>query len=134
MIKILYIFSIVGAIVGIFYGYSLMTIQDMSSADMQSALSMAGFANDDVMLGQIMSLSRMWPWFIVFNIVELAGLILMMRSNRIGLHLYAAAQVGLSALMIINFGVSASLVSIIWNVLWVVVYFRFFPAKEEAEM
>lgn len=134
MIKILYIFSIVGAIVGIFYGYSLMTIQDMSTADMQSALSMAGFANDDVMLGQIMSLSRMWPWFIVFNIVELVGLILMMRSNRIGLHFYAAAQVGLSALMIINFGVSASLVSIIWNVLWVVVYFRFFPAKEEAEM
>jgi len=64
--------------------------------------------------------------FLFFGI-EMIGVILMFRLNRIGFLLYSASQIGLAFVPPVfagfgQFGTSVLVATLIWNLIWVVLY------------
>ena len=96
----------------------------MPRADIESALAATGFGSEPQLVDQMLLLADMWPWFIAFNAIELVGVIMLLRKAYAGFHVYAASQVGLAGLMVISVGFSGALLSILWNALWVMLYFN----------
>ncbi len=129
---ILCIFSIIGSALGVFCGFGMMNVATMSAANIREMLAMTGMASDDQLVELIMAFASMGPWMIAFNILELAGVVLMIRARWIGFHLYTAAQIGLAGLLVISVGFSGSIVSILWNATWVLIYFRLIKSAEAA--
>ena len=129
---VLCVFSIIGSVLGIFYGFGMVNVASMSADNIREMLEMTGMGADDQMVSLIISFASMGPWLIVFNILELAGVIIMMRAKWIGFHLYTAAQIGLAGLLVISMGMSNSFASILWNALWVLIYFRLMKSAEAA--
>ena len=124
LLIILCVLSIIGASFGVFYGFGLAGIAAMPRADIESALAATGFGSEPQLVDQMLLLADMWPWFIAFNAIELVGVIMLLRKAYAGFHVYAASQVGLAGLMVISVGFSGALISILWNALWVMLYFN----------
>lgn len=124
------ILSIIAATFGIIYGFGLMGLATMSRSDLESALAATGFGTDSQMLDQMLTLVDLGPWFIVFNIIEIVGVVLLLRMLWPGFHVYAASQIGLAGLMVIAVGFAGALVSIMWNAAWVLIYFNLFRRAE----
>ena len=64
--------------------------------------------------------------FLFFGI-EMIGVILMFRINRIGFVLYIASQVGLAFIPAVfggfsQFGIAILVITLIWNLIWVFIY------------
>lgn len=116
------VLSLIGAAFGIFYGFGLIGVSAMSRADIEGALSAAGFADDGQIVEQMLLLSDLGPWFVVFNIIEIVGVVLVLRKLWAGFHVYTVSQIGLAGLMVIAVGFSGALVSILWNAAWVLIY------------
>jgi hypothetical protein len=74
--------------------------------------------------------------FLFFGI-QLIGVFLMFRLNRVGFALYAAAQIGLAFVPAVfggfsRFGTAVLIVTLIWNAIWVVMYatqLKHFPKR-----
>lgn len=124
------ILSIIAATFGVMYGFGLIGLASLTRSDLESALEATGFGSDSQMLDQMFTLVDLGPWFIVFNIIEIVGVVLLMRMLWPGFHIYAASQIGLAGLMVIAVGFAGALVSIMWNAAWVLIYFNLFRRAE----
>lgn len=118
------ILSFIGATCGIFYGFGLVGVSAMSHTDIQNALAAAGLGGEGQLIEQMQTLIALGPWFIVFNIIEIVGVVLVLRRLWAGFHVYAVSQIGLAGLMVISVGFSGALVSIMWNAAWVLIYYN----------
>lgn len=129
---VLCVLSIIAATIGIFYGFGMSGMAAMSRADIENALSMAGFGDQPELVDQMLTLADLGPWFVVFNIVEIIGVVLIMRGLWMGFHVYTASQIGLVGLLVIAVGLAASVVSIMWNLAWVMLYYNLMRRAEIA--
>ncbi len=108
----------------------LSSLAAVSEAELSQSLSMFGMESNAQMIDQMVTLIELGPLFIVFNIVEVVGVIMVMRGNNVGFHIYAASQIGLAGLMVITSGWAGSMLYILWNALWVMLYKRVMKSAE----
>ncbi len=127
---ILCVLSLIGSFGGILYGMGLSSLAAVSEAELSQSLSMFGMESNAQMIDQMVTLIELGPLFIVFNIVEVVGVIMVMRGNNVGFHIYAASQIGLAGLMVITSGWAGSMLYILWNALWVMLYKRVMKSAE----
>lgn len=130
LLLILCILSLIGSLGGILYGMGLSSLAAVSSAELSKSLAMFGMESNTEMINQMTTLIELGPLFIVFNIVELTGVIMIMRGNGIGFHIYAASQIGLAGLMVITSGWAGAMLYILWNAFWVMTYWRTIKSAE----
>lgn len=130
LLLILCILSLIGSFGGILYGMGLSSLAAVSSAELSQSLSIFGMESNTEMISQMTTLIELGPLFIVFNIVEIAGIIMIMRGNGIGFHIYAASQIGLAGLMVITSGWAGAMLYILWNAFWVMTYWRTIKSAE----
>lgn len=119
---ILCVLSVIGSACGIYYGFGLAGIASMTRSDIESTLASVGFGADSQMIDHMLALAELGPWFVVFNIVEIVGVVLVLRGLWAGFHVYTVSQIGLAGIMVIAMGFSVSLMSILWNAAWVMLY------------
>lgn len=129
LLLILCILSLIGSLGGILYGMGLSSLAAVSSAELSKSLAMFGMESNTEMINQMTTLIEL-GLFIVFNVVELAGVIMIMRGNGIGFHIYAASQIGLAGLMVITSGWAGAMLYILWNAFWVMTYWRTIKSAE----
>ncbi len=128
---ILCILSLIGSFGGILYGMGLSSLANVSKAELADSLSMFGMGSNAEMIDQMTTLIELGPLFIVFSIIEIIGVVMLMRGKGIGFHLYAASQIGLAGLMVISSGWAGSMLYILWNAFWVMTYWRVIKSAEQ---
>lgn len=117
------VLSVTASLLGILYGMGLAAIVQMPRSEILAALSAQQMATPEVVEG-VFALARLGNFYALFNLLELAGLVMLLARRRPGFHFYAAAQVGTAGLFVIAFGFSASIAFVLWNVVWIYVYAR----------
>lgn len=121
-LNIVAIFSIVGCVIGIFYGLCLNYIQTLSHAEVEQIVAAQGLAQGEEVVGSIFELSRIGNFYALFNVLEIVALVIILFGKRVGFHVYAAAQLGFVGLMVMIFGVVGFVTYILWCILWCYIY------------
>lgn len=118
------IFSLIGSVGGIIYGFGLSSITQFSASEVSDILTAQGVETSSDVVRAVFAMAGLGVYFSIFNVVEIFGLAFLLLGRRLGFHVYAASQIGLAGLFVIAFGLAGSLTFIVWNLLWVLVYLR----------
>ncbi len=92
---------------------------------------------EEYYLNLMLSLGNIGAASFLFYGIEVVGLILMFRLNRIGFLLYTASQLGLAFVPAIfggfnRFGVTVLIATLVWNAIWIIMYatqLKHFPKR-----
>ena len=130
-LRVLCILSSIASVIGVFYGLLMISIQDIPAEEARKAMEETrvmmdshGMDTTQVTLDMVYAIARQGQWFALFNLIEIVGLTLLVRGKFAGFHLYAASQLGVTGVFAIAIGFSSSLSYLIWNAIWVAVYYR----------
>ena len=118
------IFSLIGSVGGILYGFGLSAISQFSHSEVSDILTAQGVEASSDIVGGVFAIGGLGVYFSFFNVVEIVGLVFLLLGHRLGFHVYAASQIGLAGLFVMAFGLAGSLTFIVWNLLWVLIYLR----------
>ncbi|MCQ2229616.1 MAG: hypothetical protein MJZ13_07720 [Bacteroidales bacterium] len=130
-LTILCIISLVAIGMTSLYDLMLMAMKAMPEETLKEALEMSkqnmeqmqvGSA-EEANIGMIYKMIDNSPFHLLFNVIELVGVILLMTRKKIGIHFYIASQIGLSYVAYITHPEMA-LMLILMCSLWSLMYWK----------
>ena len=96
---------------------------EAAMAQSQSNFEMYGLDKDAVDMNSIYKMIANGKYHLLFNIVELIGVVLLLKRNRSGVHFYIASQIGIGFIAYMTMGAGA-LLQIFFCVFFAFLYWR----------
>ena len=121
--RIIYMLSLIGSAIGIFYGIGYRSIGEMPEEEIVKVLTEFGLDTSDQVIGTIYRFAANGVYYALFNILEIIGVGMLMRGDKRGFHAYAASQIGAVGVMTIVAGGGAT-TYILWCGLWTYIYYK----------
>ncbi len=86
-------------------------------------LEMQGQMYESAQIDMVMNVFSYGQYHLLFNVLELAGVIFLLARRFVGFHIYAASQIGFCYVSYMAMGLSGSGSMIFFNLLWTLLYF-----------
>ena len=86
-----------------------------------SSISMPNVNFEEVYSFAVAMINNSWI-HLLFNIVELVGVVMLFIRRWVGLHFYIASQIGFSYVAFVTFGFGGALEFIFMSLLWIIIY------------
>ena len=87
----------------------------------QAYSSMSNVNFEEVYSFAVAMINNSWI-HLLFNIVELVGVVMLFIRRWVGLHFYIASQIGFSYVAFVTFGFGGTLEFIFMSLLWIIIY------------
>lgn len=120
---VLCIISFVAVFFTSLYDLMLIPVSAISDGELMNMINQspmsAQFTSD--MLGMLRKLTGNAWLHLLFNVVEVVGLIMLLCKRWVGLHVYIASQIGLMYVTFVVFGMGGILIYLT-AILWIVLY------------
>ncbi len=120
---ILCILSIIAVAVAGVMDAAFLVVAQMPVEDIKNILDAQNQAFSSEQLEMCINVYQSAGYHLIFNALELVGLILLLTERFIGFHFYAASQVGLCYVAYSAFGLDSASTMIFFNLMWIVIYF-----------
>ncbi len=104
---------------------AFIVVTQMPYEEVKHVLEESGAGFTEEQIAQCFNVYSQAPYHLVFNILELVGVVLLMKRKYIGFHLYAASQIGFCYVSYLAFGIELGASLIFFDLLWVLIYFYF---------
>lgn len=122
MMICLCVLSIIAIAATSVYDLMLLLIHQYSPSQLHEMMSSMGQQVEKEQLDLVFSMADYSVYHLIFNVVELVGVILLLTRRSVGFHVYAAAQIGLCWVTAVGFQ-AAFQQTIFLSVIWVVAYY-----------
>ncbi len=131
-ITTLCIFSLVATGLTMVYDFMLLLIKSAPTDVLQQAMQQSqenmkqfGMNGDyEIDFGMLYRMIDNAPFHLLFNIIEIIGILLIMKKIRNGLHFYIASQIGFAYLAFVTFQQNATL-QILFCIIWAWLYWHY---------
>ncbi len=117
------ILSIVAVLGSCFFDFAFYYCSTIPRTDIYQMLSMQGQKFDQQQMDMAIDMFGYAQYHLVFNVLELVGLLFLLFRRFIGFHIYAASQIGFSYVAYLALGLNESASVIFFNLMWVLLYF-----------
>lgn len=122
MLVALCVLSIVAVVATSVFDLMLIVVNQYSPSQMREMTAAMGQEVETEQLDIVFSMAGYAVYHLIFNLVELAGVILLLTRRGVGFHVYAASQIGLCWVAAVGFE-STLMQTIFLSFIWIVAYY-----------
>lgn len=117
------VLSICAIVVASLTDICFMFYASMPRQQIEEMLALSGQELPTEQIDMVLNIVGYGVYHMIFNVVELVGVVLLLMRKFVGFHFYAASQIGYCAVSYMAFGIAGSMSLIFINLMWVVLYF-----------
>ena len=122
MLVALCVLSVVAVVATSVFDLMLIIVNQYSPSQMREMTAAMGQEVETEQLDIVFSMAGYAVYHLIFNLVELAGVILLLTRRGVGFHVYAASQIGLCWVAAVGFE-SMLMQTIFLSFIWIVAYY-----------